>query len=75
MASAWVEKRTVKSGVRHIVRYRIGGRESALRFGGSFQTQREAKLRRDWIATAASVSCTARDAPGRRSHGSLGSGS
>lgn len=51
MASAWVEKRpTRKSGARHVVRYRIGGRESALRFGGSFLTQREAKLRRDWIA-------------------------
>jgi integrase len=50
MASAWVEKRNVTSGVRHVVRYRIGGRESALRFGGSFRTQREAKIRRDVIA-------------------------
>ena len=50
MASAWVERRqTRKSGARHVVRYRIGGRESALQFGGSFLTQREAKLRRDWI--------------------------
>jgi hypothetical protein len=49
MASAWVERRhTGKSGVRHVVRYRIGGR--ALRFGGSFLTQREAKIRRDTIA-------------------------
>lgn len=51
MASAWVEKRqTGKSGVRHVVRYRIGGRESALQFGGSFPTQREARIRRDPIA-------------------------
>lgn len=51
MASAWVERReTRKSGTRHVVRYRIGGRESALRFGGSFLTQREAKVRRDAIA-------------------------
>lgn len=46
MASAWVEKRpTRKSGVRHVVRYRNGGRESALRFGGSFKTLREANIR------------------------------
>ena len=50
MASAWVERRSAKSGVRHVVRYRIGGRESALRFGGSFRTQREARVRRDAIA-------------------------
>ena len=39
-----------KERARHVVRYRIGGRESPLLFGGSFWTQREAKLRRDWIA-------------------------
>ena len=51
MASAWVERRkTTKGTVRHAVRYRIGGRESALQFGGSFPTQREAKIRRDAIA-------------------------
>lgn len=51
MASAWVEKRRTRKGtVRHVVRYRIGGRESALRFGGAFPTQREARIRRDAIA-------------------------
>ena len=51
MASAWVERRqTRKSGVRHVVRYRIGGRESVLQFGGSFKTQREARIRRDLFA-------------------------
>jgi hypothetical protein len=49
MPSAWVEKRETKSGTRHVVRYRIGGRESALEFGGSFRTLREAKIRRDAI--------------------------
>jgi integrase len=50
MASAWIEKRATKeSGARYCVRYRIGGRESALRFGGSFRTMREAKTRRDAI--------------------------
>jgi len=51
MASAWVERRkTPKGTVRHVVRYRVGGRESTLQFGGSFVTQREAKIRRDAIA-------------------------
>lgn len=50
MPSAWVERRPTKSGEpRFVVRYRIGGRESALRFAGSFRTQREAKLRRDAV--------------------------
>lgn len=50
MASAWIERRiTPKGQSRFCVRYRIGGRESALRFGGSFGTLREAKIRRDAI--------------------------
>jgi integrase len=46
MASTWIEKR---SG-RFRVRYRTGGRESIPRYGGSFATKREARIRRDWIA-------------------------
>jgi integrase len=30
--------------------YRVGGREVSPRYGGSFRTMREAKIRRDWIA-------------------------
>lgn len=30
--------------------YRLGGRETVPRSGGTFRTQREARLRRDWIA-------------------------
>jgi integrase len=44
--SVWITKR----GNRHRVVYRIGGRESKPRYGGSFGTRREAKARRDWIA-------------------------
>jgi integrase len=50
MASAYVEKRSTASGVRYRVRYRLGGSESALLFGGSFKTKREAQTRRDAIA-------------------------
>jgi integrase len=45
MASVWITKR----GSRHRVMFRLGGRESAPRYGGSFPTQREARIRRDWI--------------------------
>lgn len=50
MASTWIEKRSVTSGVRYRVRFRLGGAESVPRYGGSFRTQREARFRRDWIA-------------------------
>lgn len=49
MPSAWVERRTTSAGVRYRLRYRIGGRESVPRLGGTFGTMREARARRDWI--------------------------
>jgi integrase len=30
--------------------FRLGGRESSPRYGGSFRTMREARIRRDWVA-------------------------
>jgi integrase len=52
VASAWVEKRTLPGTgtVQYRVRFRLGGRESARRHGGSFATKREANARRQWIA-------------------------
>lgn len=50
MPSAWVERRPTKRGTSYCVRYRLGGRESVPRRGGSFPTMREAKIRRDWVA-------------------------
>jgi integrase len=50
MASVWITRRKTRSGIRHRVMFRTGGRESAPRYGGSFRTLREAKLRRDLIA-------------------------
>jgi integrase len=49
MAGCWVQRRETESGVRWRVLYRIGGRESSPRFGGSFETQREAKARQAWV--------------------------
>lgn len=51
MASAWIKRRTRKSGaVRYEVRFRLGGRESVDRYGGSFTTKREAAARRAVVA-------------------------
>jgi integrase len=51
MPSAWIERRETPGGqTRYLVKYRLGGRESAHRYGGSFVTKREAQLRRRWIA-------------------------
>src|SRR5438046_1956352 len=51
MASAWLRPRlTASGGKRWRVEYRLGGRESSIRYGGSFQTQREALLRKAYIA-------------------------
>jgi integrase len=51
MASVWLTTRTTASGdKRHRVEYRLGGRESATRYGGSFKTKREADERKRWIA-------------------------
>jgi integrase len=51
MASAWITTRpTADGGKRYRVKFRPGGREAAVRYGGSFRTMREAKVRRDAIA-------------------------
>lgn len=50
MASSWITPRTTKSGKpRYRVEWRLGGRESATRYGGSFRTKAEAIARRRWI--------------------------
>lgn len=50
MPSTWVARLPRKRGVGYRVFFRVGGRESVPRHGGSFATMREAKIRRDWIA-------------------------
>ncbi len=51
MPSVWVERRRTAGGAaRYLVRYRLGGRESAHRYAGSFATRREAVARRGWVA-------------------------
>lgn len=51
MPSVWVERRkTVHDTTHYRVKYRLGGRESAKRYAGSFKTKREALLRLAWVA-------------------------
>jgi integrase len=50
MASWWIERRPSSGGTRFRVRYRLGGRESIPRLGGTFKTKKEASLRGAWIA-------------------------
>jgi len=42
--------RATKDSKRYRVEYRLGGRESRIRYGGSFTTKREATIRAAWIA-------------------------
>lgn len=49
MASAWIEMRKVSSGVRYRAMYRVAGRGTNPRYGGSFLTIDEAEVRRKWI--------------------------
>jgi integrase len=50
MASVSIRRREAKSGTRFQVRYRLGGRAYPLVHGGSFETLKEARLRRDLVA-------------------------
>lgn len=51
MSSAWIARRSTAGGeTRYRVMFRVGGRESPPRYGGSFCLQREARARRDWVA-------------------------
>jgi integrase len=56
MASVWITTRTTapegkhKGAKRFLVMFRLGGRETAPHYGGSFKTQREALSRKAWIA-------------------------
>lgn len=50
MPSVWIRTRATKDGGKRFrVEYRLGGRESKSRYGGSFRTMREANLRRSWL--------------------------
>lgn len=50
MPSVWISKRKTDAGsTRYRVGYQLGGRGTRARYGGSFKTKREAKIRRDWI--------------------------
>ena len=51
MPSVWLTTHTTSRGAkRHRCYYRLGGRASSPRYAGSFETKREALLRRAWVA-------------------------
>jgi integrase len=51
MPSAWISRRATKDGgARYRVEFRVGGRETATRYGGSFRTKREADERKRWVS-------------------------
>jgi len=51
MPSVWLKRRPTKAGsTRFRVVYRVGGRESRVRYAGSFATKREALIRKAWVA-------------------------
>jgi integrase len=50
MSSAWIRKRkTAKGQTRYLVAYRLGGR-GPVKYAGTFKTQRDANIRRDFVA-------------------------
>jgi integrase len=50
MASAWITTRTTQAGAKRFrVEFRVGGRESPTRYGGSFRRKADAISRRNWI--------------------------
>jgi integrase len=50
MSPVYIKTRTAKTGKRYLVYWRRGGRAFKEMYGGSFKTQKEAKIRRDLIA-------------------------
>src|SRR5438876_12303534 len=50
MPSVWIERRRTAGHPRYRVKYRLGGRESAHRYAGSFATRRDALARSRWVA-------------------------
>jgi integrase len=50
VASVSIRRRESKSGARFQVRYRLGGRAYPLVHGGCFETLKEARARRDFVA-------------------------
>ena len=48
--SVYVERRKTSRGSSYRVRYRLGGRESVLLYGGSFRIKGDADARARWIS-------------------------
>jgi len=50
LASGSSDARRQRGRTRYLVKYRLGGRESAQRCAGSFATRRDALARQRWVA-------------------------
>lgn len=50
MASVWARKKATKAGHRYRVEYRLGGRSTSCKYAGTFNTLREADLRKKYVA-------------------------
>lgn len=51
MPSVWIATRTTSAGAkRYRVHYRLGGRESAITYAGTFQRRRDANARKAWVS-------------------------
>ncbi len=50
MASVSITRRQTSSGPRYVVRFRLGGRAYPIRHAGAFARERDAKMRRDFVA-------------------------
>jgi integrase len=50
VASVWIRTRKTKAGsARHVVEFRVGGRDSRVQHAGSFRTKRLATIRAGWL--------------------------
>jgi integrase len=51
MSSVWIVKRPTRDGkARYRVMFQPGGREAPQKYAGTFATEREAKMRKAWVA-------------------------
>ena len=49
MASSWIIRRAGKRGPRYLVRFRLGGAGSRVRYAGSFPRKEDALTRKRWV--------------------------
>ena len=55
--SVYIERRKNTRGNSYRVRYRLGGRESVLLYGGAFRIKGDADARARWISGEIAATC------------------